>query len=141
MIYAYINKNRKLCLRPGDQEGEQELKEFLQDLRQNGVEMIDIETEYRQDDQMQRYGYDRQHRQGFGFNSPMGYFPMPPDFSPMSHFFPIVWPMYYGQGGGQGGGSGGGSSGYRDNIYRSERGEYDGRENPRDTGRGDAPRR
>jgi hypothetical protein len=153
MIYAYIDRNGKLCLRPVDPEGERELKELYQDLRQKGMEVIDIETEMPEQDynqyQRERYGYGRQNKQPFGF-SPTSYYPMPPDCSPQMHW-PVIFPIWLerdGQGGGRGGqggtnagGSGSGNIGYRDNITRMERGEYDGRENPRDTGPRDTPRR
>lgn len=148
MIYAYIGRNRKLCLRPADPEGEQELRDFLKDLKQLGLEAIDVETEMPEDQyrdyqhQKQRYGYDQGRQQAFGFQ-PRSYMPQPPDFSPQAHFplWPFVLPFILeGQGGGSGGGgSGGGTSNYR------RGGDYDGsdrgNENPRDTGRGDIPRR
>jgi hypothetical protein len=155
MMYVYI-KGNKICLEPADPGSEPEAEEILQILRKHGIEAMDIETKYRPDEQMQRYGYRQpQGQKSFGFNSPQGYMPMPPDFNPMSHYsIPLVWPLWFGQGGGSGGdggGSGGGSRGYRDGGYRNEQydrgyrsergGEYDGRENPRDTGRGDTPRR
>lgn len=150
MIYAYIGRNRKLCLRPADPEGEHELEEFFRNLKQLGLEAIDIETQmpdeefHNHQQNRQRYGYE-QRGHGFGFNSPQARYPQPPDFNPQSHFpFPLVFPIYFGNGSGSGGGSGGGSgsggsTGYRDNVVRA--GEYDGRENPRDTGGRDIPRR
>lgn len=167
MIYAYMGRNRKLCLRPADPEGEEELQEFLQQYKQLGLEAIDIDTEMPEEQyqhykrQMSRYGYDRQGGQGqFGFNPQSNYYmPQPPDFNSTAHFpvWPLVLPYIlegrrdggeYGREGGGSGGSGGsqgGNIGLNDRITRSERGEYDGRrgnnENPRDTGRGDSPRR
>lgn len=155
MIYAYIGRNRKLCLRPTDPEGEDELKELLKLLKQQGLEAIDIETEMPENEyrsyqqQKQRYGYQNG-QQSFGFNSPQSRYPQPPDFNPSMHTFPLIFPIWLGQGGnggsggsggGSGGDSGGGSNSYRDSGNWGERGEYDGRENPRDTGRNDSPRR
>lgn len=164
MIYAYMGRNRKLCLRPADPEGEEELQEFLQQYKQLGLEAIDIETDMPEEQyqnykrQMSRYGYDKQGgQQGFGFQPNSYYMPQPPDFSPQAHFplWPLVLPYilegrrdggeYGREGGGGSGGSQSGNIGLNDRITRSERGEYDGRgrgtENPRDTGRGDSPRR
>lgn len=149
MIYAYIGRNRKLCLRPADPEGEEELQELLRQLKQQGLEAIDIETEMPEDQYQnykrnsQRYGYDQGKQFGF---QPTSYMPQPPDFSPQAHYFPpVILPIWFGQGGDYGNGGQGGSRSIFDNIGpRSER-DYDTRrgnnENPRDTGRGDSPRR
>lgn len=167
MIEAYFGRNRKLYLKPSDPEGEEELRELLQQLKQLGLEAIDIETEMPEE---QYQHYKRQQQSGeysggrpFGFRSE-GRYPMPPDFSPQAHYYPpVILPIWFGQGGGgsgggsggqggggsgggSGGGQGGGSNAIFDNVERSERGgrvgnrEF-GNENPRDTGRGDFPRR
>jgi len=154
MINAYIGRNRKLYLKPIDQEGEEELRDFLQNLKQLGLEAIDIEPEMTEE-QYQQYkhrsrGSEYSGSRSFGFD-PQSRYPMPPDFSPEMHYYPpIILPLWLGQGGGgSGGGSGGsgggsgGSQGLLDTIERYERGRggnYNN-ENPRDTGRGDTPRR
>ena len=172
MIHAYIGRNRKLYLKPTDEEGEQELKDFVQNLKQLGLEAIDIEPEmseeqYQQQKQQRSRG-EYSGSKSFGFD-PQSRYPMPPDFSPQMHYYPpVILPLWFGQGGGgsgggsggsgggSGGGNGGGGSGggqgggggsaMFDTIERYERGrggsrgEY-GNENPRDTGRGDSPRR
>ena len=164
MIHAYIGRNRKLYLKPTDEEGEQELLDFVQNLKQLGLEAIDIEPEmteeqYQQHKQRSRGG-EYGGGQGFGFRAE-GRYPMPPDFSPQMHYYPpVILPIWFGQGGGGsgggsggsgggsgggnggGGGQGGGGSAMFDTIERYERGRGNyGNENPRDTGRGDTPRR
>ena len=164
MIHAYIGRNRKLYLKPLDEEGERELQDFVQNLKQLGMEAIDIEPEMTEEQYQQHKHRSRSSEyggtQGFGFRAE-GRYPMPPDFSPQMHYYPpFILPIWFGQGGGGSGGSGGGSGGggsgggqggggssaIFDNIERYERGrggsrgEY-GNENPRDTGRGDTPRR
>lgn len=169
MIDAYVGRNRKLYLKPSDPEGEEELRDFLQNLKQLGLEAIDIETEmpeaqYQQYKQQSRSG-EYSGSRSFGFGAQANRYPMPPDFSPQMHYYPpVILPLWFqqggggsdggsggsgggGNGGGQGGGSGGGQGGTQsifDNVERSERGRGGSRsefENPRDTGGRDFPRR
>lgn len=149
MIHSYIGRNRKLCLRPVDPEGEEELRELLQQFKQLGLEAIDVETEM-PEEQYQHYKRTGQRRAGgeysgnkqFGF-SPQSYFPMPPDFSPQMHYMPpMILPIWFGQDrGGNYGDHGGGARSIFDKIERAERDYGTTPENPRDTGRGDTRRR
>lgn len=153
MIHAdYDERERKLYLRPATPEGEQELREFLQQLKQVGLEAIDIETQLSREDYQrmkrqrshQMYGKEYDGNPNFGL-SPRSYMPQPPDFSPQAHYplWPYILPFIL--------------EGRRDNNYgrlpgegdqggnfQNERGRdnFPGRnENPRDTGPRDLPRR
>jgi hypothetical protein len=73
MFEAYIGRNRKLCLRPIDPEGEEELRELVKLLKQNGLDALDIETQM-PEDQYNQYKRQKQHgseytgSRKFGFN-------------------------------------------------------------------------
>jgi hypothetical protein len=132
MIYAYIGKNKKLCLRPADPEGEKELREFLQQLKQVGLEAIDVETEMSEENhehykRYKRHGNEYAGNKEFGF-SPTGYFPPGPDYNPQSHRFfpPFVFPFWYGDD------TDGGYDSRRGRDGRGGRGGRDGRGRGRD---------
>jgi hypothetical protein len=150
-IEAYIDRNGKLCIKPLTPDAEEDLKEWLEKFRRSPHEYVDVETEMPEQQyqnykrQKQRWGYGNQGSQtGFGFQ-PTSYMPQPPDFTPMAHHMPwLPWllPFILREGGVDYGGQDRGS----DRGGRGGRGgEYDGTgrgtENPRDTGRGDSPRR
>jgi hypothetical protein len=149
MIYAYIDRSGKLCIKPMSPDAEEDLREWLEKFKRTPHEYIDVETQmdenqyqhYRQN--QQRYGYGQKGGQQFGFQPSSYYMPMPPDFSPQSHFplWPFVLPYILE---GRGGDGGYGRGGYRSD---QQGGEYDGGgsrtppENPADTGRRDRTRR
>lgn len=49
MFEAYISKDRKLCLRPVDPDGEEELKELVKEFKQHGLSVLDIELQMPKD--------------------------------------------------------------------------------------------
>lgn len=153
-IGGYIDRSGKLCLKPLTPDAEQDIEEWVEKFKRDPHGSVDYETKMAEQEyqnykrQMQRYGYDKHGSQQkrFGFQPNSYYMPQPPDFSPQAHFplWPFVLPFILeGQGGGSGGSGGGGSGGGTSNYRRG--GDYDGsdrgNENPRDTGRGDIPRR
>ncbi len=162
MIYFDFNEHGQLSLRPRTYADCMVLRAFKDKLQRYGSDAIDIETELSSGgggfEEMQSYRGqeipDMYNPFGYGAQS---YMPMPPDFSPQSHYLPLVFPLWLerggrggrsggqggpsgpgqGQGGqgGQGGDSGGGQGGSSAQLNRYPN------ENPRDTGRRDFPNR
>lgn len=109
MMYLKI-KNGKVKIGPADERGEREILEVIQLLKQRGLSVIEVETDYDEGQHPRHEHYRfpdhqdtprRYNPYGYGAQS---YMPMPPDFSPQAHYAPpIILPVIWERDGGRGG--------------------------------------